>query len=131
MKLELFIKGNGTGQSDNWHDPALRCGNSKAGQAFQEVLAILDDLEITYTLLFEEDDLDIRIQYHGKECLCEIVLNENAEKPVEGIRIKKGQLERWSELNADTGILYYYMRLGRLELYCLKEENRFLTCLRE
>ena len=130
-RLEWFAGGNSPKQSDYFSDPVLRCGSSKAGQAFQEVLMILDSLAITYTLLFEEDDLDILIQYQGKEYRCEIVLNEKAVKQAEGIRVKKEQRECWSELTCDVGILYYYMRLGRLEFYEVGAETVLQTCLKK
>ena len=130
-RLERFAGGNSPKQSDYFSDPVLRCVSSKAGQAFQEVLMILDSLAITYTLLFEEDDLDILIQYQGKEYRCEIVLNEKAVKQAEGIRVKKEQRECWSELTCDVGILYYYMRLGRLEFYEVGAETVLQTCLKK
>ena len=105
-------------------------GPPEGGQAVQEVLDILDNLSVPYELLFEENDVDIKIQYNNEDYLCEIVLNDSAEIPVRNIRMKKGQRESWLAENENHGVMYYYMKTGRLEFYGVNEENELLACLK-
>lgn len=130
QKIIALVRNNYMLQINNQQDSAFRCGHSKAGQAFLEVLDILDNLSVSYELLFAENDFDIKIQYNGKEYLCEIVLNDSAEIPVRNIRVKKEQRESWLSEGGEHGIVYYYMRTGRLELYSVGEENKLLACLK-
>lgn len=129
-KLRALIYNNYSIHPNDQQDAAFRCGHSKAGQAFQEVLDILDKLSVSYELLFAENDFDIKVQYNGKEYLCEIVLNDNAEIPIRNIRVKKEQRESWVSEDGEHGIMYYYMRTGRLEFYSVGEENKLLACLK-
>lgn len=130
LKLKALICNNYSIHRNNQQDSAFRCGHSKAGQAFQEVLDILDNLSVSYKLLFAENDIDIKVQYNGREYLCEIVLNDNAEKPVRNIHVKKEQRESWLAEDGEHGIMYYYMKTGRLEFYSVGEENVLLACLK-
>lgn len=131
QKLRALVSNNYSIELDNQKADVFRCGHSKAGQAFREVLDILDNLSVPYKLLFSENDLDIKVQYCGKEYLCEIVLNDNAEMPVRNIRVKKEQRECWLAEGGEHGILYYYMKTGRLEFYSVGEENGLLVCLKD
>lgn len=130
LKLRALICNNYSIHRNNQQDSAFRCGHSKAGQAFQEVLDILDNLSVSYTLLFAENDIDIKVQYNGKEYLCEIVLNDSTEKPVRDIHVKKEQRESWLAEDGEHGIMYYYMKTGRLEFYSVGAENVLLACLK-
>ncbi|MCH5249133.1 MAG: HNH endonuclease [Lachnospiraceae bacterium] len=130
-KLNTLVSNNFLVQADSYQTPSFKCGRSKAGQAFQEVLAILDELEISYELLFAEDDLDIKIQYNDKEYLCEIVLNDTAEKTVRNMRLKKEQIEKWETMIGNFGFLYYYIKTGKLDLYIIGEEDVDPVCLEE
>lgn len=118
-------------QMNNPQDSDFKCGRSKAGEAFKEVLDILNTLSISHELIFAENDLDVRIRYNDTEYLCEIVLNDKAEKPVRNIRMKKEQRESWADIDGKYGVLYYYLKTGRLELYDIDEENKLLVCLKE
>ena len=129
-KLRALICNNYSIHMNDQQDSAFRCGHSKAGQAFQEVLDILDSLSVSYELLFAENDFDILVQYNGKEYLCEIVLNDSAEIPVRNIRVKKEQRESWLSEDGEHGIMYYYMKTGRLEFFSVGEENKLLACLK-
>lgn len=131
QKLKLLVCSEYSIQTCDQCNSIFRCGRSKAGQAFQNVLDILDNLSVSYELLFEENDLDIKVRYNDKEYQCEIVLNESAEKPVKGIRVKKEQRECWAVLDGEYGILYYYMKTGRLEFYSVGEKIELLVCLKE
>lgn len=130
-KLEVLVHNNFGIQTDNQQNPAFRCGQSKAGYAFQEVMNILNNLSIPHELQFAENDLDITICYKGTKYLCEIVLNDKAEKPVRNIRIKKEQRESWETVDGDYGVLYYYMKTGRLEFYSVDKENPLHVCLKD
>lgn len=112
-------------------DDAYRCGKSKAGLAFQKVLFILQELAIPYELLFDEDDLDIKIQYGEREYICEIILNDVADSPVRKPRMKREQREKWKEKLINGGILYFYLKIERLELYDMDDENGHVICLKE
>ena len=130
QKIITLIDNNYLVHKNTKQDPAFRCGISKAGLAFQEVLDILHNLSVPYELLFAKNDFDIKVQYNGKEYLCEIVLNDSAKVPVRNIRVKKEQRESWLAENGEHGILYYYMKTGRLEFYCIGEKNKLLACLK-
>lgn len=130
-KLKSLVYNNFLSQTGNQEDIAFRCGNSKAGLAFQHILKELDVLAISYELQFADKDIDIKIQYKGQEYLCEVVLNDTAEKPVRCIHVKEEKKENWMSVNGNHGILYYYMKTGRLELYSVGEENELLICLKE
>lgn len=130
QRLKVLVHNNYLIQTNNQQDVAFRCGHSKAGQAFQDVMDILDNLSVPYELLFAENDFDIKVQYNNKEYLCEIVLNDNAEIPVRNIRVKKEQRESWLAEDGEHGVMYYYMKLGRLEFYSVSEENVLLECLK-
>lgn len=129
-KLRTLVCNNYSIKRNNQQDSDFRCGHSKAGQAVQEVLDILDNLSVPYELLFEENDVDIKIQYNNEDYLCEIVLNDSAEIPVRNIRMKKGQRESWLAENENHGVMYYYIKTGRLEFYGVNEENELLACLK-
>lgn len=130
QRLRALVCDNYSIQTGNQQDRVFRCGSSKAGRAFQEVLDILENLSVPYELLFAENDIDIRVQYNNKDYLCEIVLNESAEIPVNNIHVKKEQREGWMAETGAHGIMYYYMRSGRLEFYSVGKENRLLACLK-
>lgn len=130
QKLKKLVYNNYSIRMNNWQDSVFRCGHSKAGQAFQEVLDILDDLSVPHELLFAENDFDIKVEYNGKEYLCEIVLNDSTRTPVRNIRMRKEQKESWLAENGNHGVMYYYMKTGRLEFYSVSEENRLLACLK-
>lgn len=127
--LRALIYNNYSIQKNNQSDSSFRCGYSKAGQAFQKVLAILDKLSVSYELLFAEKDFDIKVQYNDKDYLCEIVLNDSNDIPVSNIHVKKEQKESWLAEAGEHGILYYYMKTGRLEFYSVGEKNELLACL--
>lgn len=129
-KLRTLIWNNYSIQRNNQQDSAFRCGHSKAGQAFKEVLDILDNLSVSYELLFAENDFDIKVQYNSKEYLCEIVLNDSTETSVRNIRMTKAQKESWLIETGNHGIMYYYMKTGRLEFYSIGERNELLVCLK-
>ncbi len=46
-------------------------------------------------------------------------------------QVKKEQRECWLAEGGEHGILYYYMKTGRLEFYSVGEENRLLVCLKD
>ena len=129
-KLSTLVCNNYLLQKNNQQDSAFKCGHSKAGQAFQKVLDILDNLSVSYELLFAENDFDIKVRYNSKEYLCEIVLNDSAEIPVRNIRMTEAQRESWLVEAGNHGIMYYYMKTGRLEFYSIGEKNELLTCLK-
>ena len=131
QKLKKMVCSNYLILMNDQQDSAFKCGRSKAGRAFREVLDILDNLSISYELLFAENDIDIKIQYDDKEYLCEIVLNDKAENHIRNIRIKKEQRESWAVVDGKYGVLYYYMKTGRLEFYGVDEENGLLACLQD
>lgn len=131
LKFKSLMKNNFQLQINNQQDSAFRCGHSKAGQAFQNVLGILDKRSVPYELLFVDKDIDIKIQYSGKEYQCEIVLNDKAEKPVSYIHIKKEQRESWTAVDGNYGVLYYYVKTGRLEFYSVSEDNELIACLED
>ena len=131
QRFKLSMRNNFLLQTNGQQDSAFRCGHSKAGQAFQDVLDILEGRSVPHELLFSDKDIDIKIQYNGKEYLCEIVLNDKAEKPVKCIHMKKEQRESWTADSNHYGILYYYMKTGRLEFYSVDKDNELLACLKE
>lgn len=131
QSLKELIGRNYLIQVNHQQDPVFRCGHSKAGQAFQEVLDILDSQSVTYELLFAEKDLDIKIQYDGKTYLCEIVLNDSVKEQVKNIRVKTAKRESWLAEGGEHGILYYYLAIGRLEFYKIDRDNELLVCLKE
>lgn len=128
-RLSAIVQGDYLIQANNQKNIAFRCGRSKAGEAFQKVLKILDRLSISYDLLFGENDIDIRIQYSAKEYLCEIILNDKAEKAVSHIRPVKEKIESWTSKAGNYGILYYYIRTERLDFYCIGSEKMSRACL--
>ena len=95
----------------------FRCGKSKAGYAFQDVLAILKQKKLKAELLFEEYEMDISLQYHGELYYCEIKLNETNAEQVAYVRVSEEQKEKWKESGRKCGILYYYIKTGRLDFY--------------
>lgn len=131
QKLEELVCNHYLVQIDMQQDSLYRCGRSRAGRAFQEVLGILDTLGIPHELLFAENDIDIKLQMNEKEYLCEIILNDKAEKPVRSFRMKKEQREIWALAEGNYGILYYYMKTGNLEFYSVGEENVQRICLKD
>ncbi|MCM1193675.1 MAG: hypothetical protein NC123_17770 [Butyrivibrio sp.] len=130
QRLRKLVSSNYLMQSDNPQNTAFRCGCSKAGRAFQEVLGILNELSVSYELLFAEKDFDLKMRYNDRDYLCEIVLNDSAERPVRNIRMNAEQRECWLAENGEHGILYYYLKTGRLEFYSIGEENELLACFR-
>lgn len=130
QKLRALVHDNSLIQKNNQQNSDFRCGHSKAGRAVQEVLDILNHLFIPYELLFGENDIDVKVQYNNKDYLCEIVLNDSAEIPVRNIRVKKEKRESWLAEDRNHGIIYYYMKTGRLEFYSISEENVLLACLK-
>lgn len=131
QKFMLLMCNNFLFQANNQQDSVFRCGHSRAGQAFQDVLDILEKRSVPHELLFADKDIDVKIQYNGKEYLCGIVLNDKAEKSVKCIHMKKEQKENWTAAGGTYGILYYYMKIGRLEFYSVDEENKLLACLKD
>lgn len=131
QKIKLLVCNNLLFQTNGQQDSVFRCGQSRAGQAFQDVLDLLEKRSVPHELLFADKDIDIKIQYNGKEYLCGIVLNDKAEKPVRCIHMKKEQRESWTATGGNYGILYYYMKTGRLEFYGIDEENKLLVCLKD
>jgi len=131
QKVKRLVCNNFLFQTNDQQDSTFRCGHSRAGQAFQEVLYILERWSVPHELLFSDEDIDIKIQYNDKEYLCEIVLNDKAQKPVKCIHIKSEQRESWTAENGNYGVLYYYMRTGRLEFYRVDENNELLVCLKD
>lgn len=129
QKLRVLVCNNYSIQMNDQQNPAFRCGHSKAGHAVQKVLGILENLAVPYELLFEENNFDIKVQFDNKDYLCEVVLNANAEIPVRSIHVKKEQRESWLTEDGEHGIMYYYMKTGRLEFYSVGETNKFLACL--
>ena len=101
----------------------FRCGNSKAGEAFQKVITILEEEEIPVELLFDEYDIDVSIQYHGEKYYCEIKLNDSNTEQIKYIRMSDAQKEKWIESGKKCGVLYYYQKTGRLDFYQLKNRN--------
>lgn len=130
QRLRVLVCNNYLIPTGRRQDVVFRCGHSKAGLAFREVLDILDNLSVPYELLFAENDIDIKVQYNDKDYLCEIILNDSAEMPVRNIRMKKVQREKWMAEAAEYGVMYYYMKSGRLEFYSIGVENRLLACLK-
>jgi len=130
-KIKLLERNHFLFQTNNQQDSAFRCGHSRAGQAFQDVLDILEKQYVPYELLFSDKDIDIKIQYNGKEYLCEIMLNDKAEKPVKCIRMNREQRESWTVETGNYGVLYYYMKTGRLEFYSVGKDNELLVCFKE
>lgn len=131
QKFKLLVRNSFLLPINEQQDSAFRCGHSKAGQAFQDVLEILEKQSVPHELLFVDKDIDIKIQYEGKEYLCEIVLNDSAEKPVRCIHMKREQRESWTAAGGNYGVLYYYIKTGRLEFYSVDEENELLACLKD
>lgn len=130
-RLLILMQGSSLSQTNNQKALAFRCGRSKAGEAFREVLTLLDELSMSYELLFAEHDLDIRLEYLDKAYLCEIVLNDKAEKPVSYIRPNKEKIESWTTKEGNYGILYYYIRTGKLDFYCVDREKISSVCLKD
>lgn len=131
QRFKLLLGKNFLFQTNDQQNFVFRCGHSKAGQAFRDVLDILEKRSVPHELLFADKDVDIKIQYNGKEYLCEIVLNDKAKKPVRCIHVKKVQRESWIAVGDNYGILYYYMKTGRLEFYSVDGENELLACLED
>ena len=131
QKCKLLVSNNFLLQTSNQQDSAFKCGHSRAGCAFQDVLEILEKRAVPHELLFADKDIDIKIEYDGKEYLCEIVLNDSAQKPVRCIHMKKEQRESWIASGANYGVLYYYMKTGRLEFYGVDEDNELMACLND
>lgn len=131
QKFKLLLCKNFLFQTNDQQNFVFRCGHSRAGQAFRDVLDILEKRSVPHELLFADKDADIKIQYNGKEYLCEIVLNDKAEKPVRCIHVKKVQRESWTAAGGNYGILYYYMKTGRLEFYSVDGKNELLACLED
>lgn len=130
-KLETLVRDHYMFPAEMPQDISYRCGRSKAGKAFQEVFGILDELSFSYELLFDEHDIDIKLQMNEKEYLCEIILNDEAEKPVRNIRVKKEQRENWDLKECRYGVLYYYMKMGSLEFFSIGGEDECRTCLKD
>lgn len=116
-RLKVFVNREYLTDKEQQENEAFRCGHTKAGMAFQTVLSILTGLNIPYELLYAENDIDIKLNYNERKYLCEIVLNENSMEPIKGIRIRKEQRKAWNELENGWGVLYYYLKTGRLEFY--------------
>lgn len=131
QKFKQLVHNNFLFQTNDQQESVFRCGHSRAGQAFQDVLDILEKRSVPHELLFADKDIDIKIQYNGKEYLCEIVLNDKAEKPVRCIHMKREQRESWTAEGGNYGVLYYYMKTGRLELYSVDDENELVACLKD
>ncbi len=130
-RLTALMRNISSPQLIDQENISFRCGRSKAGEAFQKVMCILDELAITYELLFAENDLDIRIRYLDREYLCEIVLNDKAERPISHLRPNVGKIESWTEKAGNYGILYYYVKTGRLDFYCIGEDKISVVCLKD
>lgn len=131
QKIKQLVHNNLLFQINDQQDYVFKCGHSRAGQAFQDVFDILEERSVPYELLFADKDIDVKIQYNGKEYLCGIVLNDKAEKPVRCIHMNKEQRESWTAENGNYGVLYYYMKTGRLEFYTIDDENRLAACLKD
>jgi hypothetical protein len=123
-KLEVLLRDKIGAQRDYLQSIEFRCGKSKAGYAFQNVVNNLAKAHIPYELIFEENDLDIAIQYQGSWYLCEIVLNKEKTNPVTNIHLQKEKIENWIKKEEKFGILYYYIKTGRLDFYQMEEEKK-------
>lgn len=130
QKLRTLVSNNYSISLTNSLDSAFRCGHSKAGQAFEEVLDILDGLSVPYELLFAENDIDLKIRYKNIDYLCEIVLSDSTEVSVRSIRVNREQRATWLAEGGKHGILYYFMKTGRLDFYSVSQENELLACLK-
>lgn len=53
-----------------------------------------------------------------------------AEKPVGWIHMKKEQREWWAAKEGNHGVLYYYMKTGRLEFFSVADKIDLPVCLR-
>ncbi len=131
QRLEELLRRNYLISMDQEQTVSYKCGRSRAGEAFQEVIRILNSLSVTNELLFAANDLDIKIQYRGCKYLCEIRLNCDAEKPVKEVRMEGEQLASWRAAEGHYGVLYYYMKTGRLEFHVLSGEAGECICLKE
>jgi hypothetical protein len=128
-KLGVLLRDKIGEQRDYLQSIEFRCGKSKAGYAFQNVVNNLAKAHIPYELIFEENDLDIAIQYQGSRYLCEIVLNNEKTNPVTNIHPQKEKIENWIKKEGKFGILYYYIKTGRLDFYQMGGEKKdFIFC---
>lgn len=97
----------------------IKCGVSFAGECFKQVLDILKRNKWDYELILDEYEKDVKIQFENSEYQCEIVINKKSDKPVSTMRINSDRVD-WLQDNKDLfGELYYYSKIGRLELVIL------------
>ena len=99
----------------------FRCGNSKGGKDLYSVLLKLRKKGIGYSLLFDEDDLDICLSFEGSTYYCEVRTSDYEGDDRRGPRLNKNKKEAWLNTGKQCGVLYYYKETDILELYVFQQ----------
>ena len=100
-------------------DDQFRCGISKAGEQLYQILLDLKEKQIPYRLLLEHDDLDVEIQFQGRTYWCEVKCSDYEGEDGRGPRLKEEKRKAWEAYAQPCGVLYYYQKVGQLELHVL------------
>lgn len=101
----------------------FRCGTSTAGDVLYSALQILEQKQIPYKLLFDNDDLDVMIQFEGNSYYCEFKWNDYIGDSPQGPRIDAEKKKLWLTDGKKCGILYYYTKRDVLDLYICSEAD--------
>lgn len=100
----------------------FRCGQSEAGQDILQLLSELRGKEIPYQLLFNDDDLDIRIDFQGSTYDCEIKIHHSERGVNRKPYICDEKKREWVKTGNKCGILCYYAEKELLKLYVVHRD---------
>lgn len=86
---------------------------------FEKVEKYLNDRGIRNNLIFEEYNMDIKIEFNGNTYYCEVLIDNKVEEEIEyRKRISLEKLTTWFEkLEYKFGILFYYPKINRMYFY--------------
>lgn len=95
-------------------------------EMFEKAEAYLNDKGIVNSLVFEEYNMDIKMEINGNTYYCELLLDDSVEEKVEyRKKINTEKLTTWFEkLNCNFGILFYYPKINRMYFYSISENMK-------
>ncbi len=93
-------------------------------EMFEKAEEYLNDKGIENNLVFEEYNMDIKMEYNGSTYCCELLVDNSVEEKTEyrkNISVEK--LTIWFEkLNSNFGILFYYPQINRMYFYPVSDK---------
>lgn len=93
-------------------------------EIFEKAEEYLNNKGIENSLVFEEYNMDIKMEYNGSTYYCELLVDNSVEEKTEyrkNISIEK--LTTWFEkLNSNFGILFYYPQINRMYFYPVSDK---------